>query len=336
MGITATVLGASGFAGAELLRLLGGHPAVEVIAAGASSRAGHRVIDVYPALRGYEEVMFSTLDAALGAQADVVFSSLPHTKSMGIFASASGRVIDLGGDFRLKDPAVYEKWFGVRHSAPDSLSEWAYGLPESHRESIRESQKTANPGCYPTAVLLALLPLSVHRLLSTDAVHIDAVSGVSGAGRAGGEGFDFTSATDNVRPYKVTGHSHIPEIEEQLQVKVSFTPVLVPMNRGILVICRVRTNRDLDQDGLNESYAKHFEQEPFVRFLKDDLPETKRLTGTNFAEVAVRFDARTDTVIAMCALDNLGKGAAGQAVQNFNLMFGLEETAGLFQQGLPV
>ncbi|MEO7804719.1 MAG: N-acetyl-gamma-glutamyl-phosphate reductase [Actinomycetota bacterium] len=336
MGISATVLGASGFAGAELLRLLGNHPEVEVIAAGASSRAGLAVTDVFPSLRGYENMVYGPIEEVLEVQADVVFASLPHTHSMGLFTDAPGRVVDLGADFRLSDASVYEQWFGIPHVAPESLSRWVYGLPESHRAAIRTSQLTANPGCYPTAVLLALLPIKSSSLRSGETVHVDAVSGVSGAGRAGGEGFDFMSAADNVRPYKVTGHSHIPEMEEQLGAIVSFVPTLVPMGRGILATCRVHAGDSVTQDDLDGMYEARFKHEPFVKFLVDTLPETKRLVGSNFAEVAVRLDARTNTVIAMCTLDNLGKGAAGQAVQNFNLMFGLDEAAGLSEGGLPV
>lgn len=336
MGSKAVVLGASGFAGAELLRILSAHPGIDVVAAGASSRVGVALGDFYPSMPAYREMAFVSFDEALGAEPDIVFSSLPHTHSMKLFAGYGGRVIDLAGDFRLKDADAYPRWYGEAHLAPEALGEWVYGLTEIHREEIRSAEKIANPGCYAAAAILALGPLVGGDLVELSSIHIDAKSGVSGAGRASGEGFDFVSVNENLRPYSVTGHKHIAEIEQELSllaggsVTVSFVPHLVPMTRGILVTCTARLQKPSTTSELLKRYEDRYGDETFVRVLSEnELPETNRLSGTNLAEVTVRSDDRTSALIAMCALDNLGKGAAGQAVQNANLMLGFEEATAL-------
>lgn len=334
MAVRAVVLGASGFAGAELLRLLENHPSIDVVAAAAASRVGSPVNSFYPTLKSLDGMKFVTVSEALSTPADVVFSSLPHNASMGLFVGDEDfKIVDLGGDHRLKDPARYEEWFGEAHSHPKQLQRWVYGMTEFNRAGIAASDRVANPGCYPTAALLALLPLVQRGVIEPKGIHIDAKSGVSGAGRAGGEGFDYTTINENLSPYAVTGHKHIAEIEQELagaagtEVRVSFVPHLAPMTRGLLASC-VGYASDSAKDP-QAVLSDAFRDEPFVRVLESGLPSTKRLTGTNFAEVAVKTEQRTGRVLAFAAIDNLGKGAAGQAIQNANLMLGLPETAGL-------
>ncbi|MBW3589046.1 MAG: N-acetyl-gamma-glutamyl-phosphate reductase [Actinobacteria bacterium] len=341
MGSRAVVLGASGFAGAEVLRFLSSHPGIDVVAAGAASRVGIPLADFYPSMPSYAGMVFSSFDDALGLEPDIVFSSLPHTHSMELFGDYQAKVVDLAGDFRLKDAAAYPVWYGEAHRHPQALDDWTYGLTEIHRNEIRDCSKVANPGCYAAAALLALAPIAEAALIEPSSIHIDAKSGVSGAGRAGGEGFDFVSANENSRPYSVTGHKHIAEIEQELtylagsQITVSFIPHLVPMNRGILATCIAQLRQPLSSTDLEDLYHTRYGQEHFITVLgHSSLPETKRVSGSNFAEIAARIDDRTSRVIAMCAIDNLGKGAAGQAIQNANLMLGLPENTALDVAGM--
>ncbi len=337
MGIGVAVLGASGFAGGELLRLLAGHSGMKLIAAAASRQIGRKVRDLYPAPALGEDLEFVSVDEALKMDADLVFSSLPFGQSAELFGGKKGtKVVDISGDFRLKDNALYEEWYGQSHPVPEDLARWVYGLTEFHRDEIPSADRVANPGCYPTAALLALVPLMKNGLIESVGIHIDAMSGLSGAGRASAEGFDYSSANENVRPYAIIGHKHIPEIEQELgraigsEIKVSFVPHLAPMTRGILATCSGVAGPGVDQAHLLDAYQASYTNEPFVRVLQDDsLPETKRLSGTNFAEVTARLDTRTGRVIAFCGIDNLGKGAAGQALQNANLMCGFQESEGL-------
>lgn len=340
MSIRAAILGASGFAGAELMRLLLRHPEIELVGAAGSSKVGKEVSSVYGSLRAYRGMRYLGVEEALELEAEIVFSSLPHTESMKFFdqldSSSEFKVVDIGADFRLRDSSAYAAWYGVEHSNPKSLSNWVYGLTELHREEIKGATLVANPGCYPAAALLALAPLMSAGAISRSGIHVDAKSGVSGSGRAGGEGFDFASVNENVRAYKVTGHNHTPEIEQELSliagtnVNVTFVPHLVPMTRGIFATCLAEATTSADDQELSSMVRDFYQGEPFVRAMEPgNLPETKRLSGSNLAEVAVKADKRTGRVIAMSALDNLGKGAAGQALQNANLMLGFEETTAL-------
>lgn len=332
MGTTAAILGASGFAGGEVARILQSHPGIELIAASADTRRGSRLSDVHSGL-GADLVLVSS-EEALQVGADIVFSSLPHGASAEILHEVESKVVDLGGDFRLKDPLAFAEWYGSSHPHPEALSGWVYGLTEVNRREISSAQHVANPGCYATAAILALWPLTAGSWLEPP-VRIDALSGVSGAGRAGGEGFDYSSANENARPYAVTGHKHIAEMEQSLGIPISFTPHLVPMTRGIIVTCTARPARPVTQQDLLDLLENAYAGEPFIRVLGEkELPETRRLSGTNTAELTVRLDRRTDTVVAICALDNLGKGAAGQAVQNANLMLGYPEEMALGKTGL--
>jgi N-acetyl-gamma-glutamyl-phosphate reductase len=336
MGFRAVVLGASGYAGSELIRILDRHPSLDVVAAAAHSQVG-REISVRSANDSNATRSFVSIDEALDVACDVLFASLPHTKSMNLLAGYRGpRVVDLGGDFRIGRADLYERWYGTPHSRPSLLDRWTYGLTELNRHRIAAGDRVANPGCYATAALIGLAPLLASGVIQASGIHIDAKSGVSGAGRAGGEGFDFCSANENVRPYGVTGHKHIAEIEQELgkvagaEVTVSFVPHLIPMSRGLVASFVAAPSGSFGDKDLTAVLSDAYRGEPFVRVLEPpNLPETKRLTGTNLAEVAVRKDERTGRVLGFCAIDNLGKGAAGQAVQNANLMLGLPELAGL-------
>jgi N-acetyl-gamma-glutamyl-phosphate reductase len=313
---------------------------MELVAAGAASKVGMPVRSLYP--WSSFEGSFVAAEAALAASPDLVFVSLPHTHSMQLLGAwDGGYAVDLGGDFRLRDPDVYREWFGADHSHPESLGGWVYGLTEWHRPEIAAASRVANPGCYPTAAILALAPLLAAGAVAAEGIHIDAQSGVSGAGRATGEGFDFVSVNENLRPYAVTGHKHIAEMEQELSVaagfpvRLSFVPHLVPVTRGLLATCSAPLAGAASTEDLLGLFHHRYKEEPFIRVLgPDDLPATKRVTGTNVAEVTVRADARTGRAIAVCAIDNLGKGAAGQAVQNANLMLGFEETTALDTAGL--
>ena len=333
MAYRATIVGASGYAGLELLRLLSAHPEISVSMAGASTRAGEPVSRYLPNIEAYRDLEFSDLTDARNADADIVFSSLPNGKSAELFAGWDGPpVVDIGGDFRLSDPQVRGEWYPA---TPVAEAGWVYGLTELHRDEIRRASRVAGPGCYAAAVLLALTPLVAAGVIDPETIHIDALSGVSGAGRAGGEGFGFVEANENARPYSPVGHKHVAEIEQELArlhegpVTVSFVPHLVPMNRGIAATCVGKLNEEVSDQQLTEVIRAHWQGEPFVRVLNDELPATSRVSGTNIAEVTARADVRTGRALAFACIDNLGKGAAGQAVQNANLMLGIEETSGL-------
>ena len=296
---------------------------------------------MYPNLDDYSELTLLSVEDALAIDCDIVFSSLPAGESARLFGGPGGpKVVDISADFRLKETSTYEQWYGILHEAPDSVSSWVYGLTEFHRGELKGADRVANPGCYSAAALLALGPLVEAGAVEMKGIHIDAKSGISGAGRASGEGFDFASVNENVRAYAATGHKHIPEIEQELgglareEVFVTFVPHIVPMTRGIVATCVANLVEGAEhsvQGILEERYL----DETFVRVLpKGQLPQTKHLSGTNLAEVAASVDERSGKVIVVSALDNLGKGAAGQALQNANLMLGFEETAGLSTTGI--
>ncbi|HEU5002366.1 MAG TPA: N-acetyl-gamma-glutamyl-phosphate reductase [Actinomycetota bacterium] len=334
------ILGASGFAGGELLRILSRHPGMEVVAAAAATRVGRPIGDSYPWMAGAGS--FVSVQEALDTQPDLLFASLPHTESMAVLAGYAGpAAVDLGGDFRLQDAATYRQWYGAEHAAPGNLADWVYGLTEWRRDEIAGARRVANPGCYPTAALLALAPLLAADAITPGGIHIDALSGVSGAGRASGEGFDFVAVNENLRAYSPTGHKHIAEIEQELTavagvpVTVSFVPHLIPVTRGLLATCSAPLSGAATTEDLLGLLHQRYGGEPFVRVLPPGrLPETRRVAGTNIAEVTALVDPRTERAIAIAAIDNLGKGAAGQAVQNANLMLGFDEATGLDAAGL--
>ncbi|HAA37298.1 MAG TPA: N-acetyl-gamma-glutamyl-phosphate reductase [Firmicutes bacterium] len=333
------VLGATGYAGKELVSILTRHPYVRPYYITSESFSGQRLDQVYPELRAVCELPLEKLDLAKVADCDFIFAALPHglsVKEVPKLLETGKKVVDFSGDFRLKDASLYPRWYGYEHSSPENLAFSVYGLPEYHREQIREAVLIANPGCYPTSVLLALKPLLAEGLIETDDIIIDAKSGVSGAGRSPGQAYHFPECTENFKAYKVAAHQHTPEIEQELSivagrpVTVTFTPHLVPMIRGILSTIYVRITAGVDEAAVNAAYHKHYASEPFIRLLPPaELPETKHVSGTNFCDLACRFDSRTGRLIVVAAIDNLVKGAAGQAVQNMNIMQGWPEDTGL-------
>ena len=344
MAYRAAVVGASGYTGAELLRLLAGHPEIEVVHVTADSNAGAKVTDLYPSLvGGYADLRYRALDPADLDGLDLAFMALPHGESQrhaGAIASRVAHVVDIGADFRL--PAgVYEQWYGEAHQAPDLLPAFAYGLPELFRTGIRAAAHVANPGCYPTAALLALAPLVAGGLVEPTGLVVDAVSGVSGRGRGLSAVSLFSEADGNVAAYGLLTHRHTAEMEQGLSalcpggsVQVLFTPHLVPMTRGILATCYARPAAEgLTTEGLLDRYRDFYAGEPFVAVL-DSPPATKATLAGNAVHLTVRADPRTGTVLAIAAEDNLVKGASGQALQNANLVLGLPETTGLSPLGL--
>ncbi|HVL80767.1 MAG TPA: N-acetyl-gamma-glutamyl-phosphate reductase [Actinomycetota bacterium] len=322
------VYGASGYTGAELLRYLDRHPVLDVVWATAGSNAGRRVIDVSPHLVRLADLELQPMDAP-PPELDLAFLALPHGAAAvrGRDLLAAGvRVVDLSADWRLSDPTLYGSWYGWSHPAPDELSEWVYGLPELHRDRIAGARGIANPGCYPTAAVLALQPL-VSAGLAVPPVVVDAASGISGAGRKVDADYLFTELDASYSAYGVGRHRHTPEIEQELGVPVTFTPHLAPMSRGLLATCYAHAP-GADEGRLRETLERAYGGSPFVRVVSGQ-PSTKQVWGTNLALIGVGHDARTSTAVVTCAIDNLGKGAAGQAVQNANLMLGLAETCGL-------
>jgi N-acetyl-gamma-glutamyl-phosphate reductase len=334
------VAGASGYTGAELLRLLVHHPAVEVTAATSETYTGKPVTSALPGLSRFLDLSFDPLDPErLASRAEVVFLALPHTTSATPAAAllkAGCRVIDLSADFRLRDPGVYEQWYRSIHPVPHLLQEVVYGLPELYRESIRGARLVAVPGCYPTGVLLGLLPLLRAGRIALDSIIVTAASGTSGAGRKLDLGLHFSEANENFKAYAVASHRHTPEMEQELsrlagrEVVLSFTPHLVPMTRGILSTIHASLTAPMTVEALYELFHHAYKGEPFLRVLSPGtFPETKHVWGSNYCDIGVAVDSRTGRAIIVTALDNLVKGAAGQAVQAMNLMVGLEETLGI-------
>jgi N-acetyl-gamma-glutamyl-phosphate reductase len=338
---TVGILGASGYAGAELLRLLASHPELRVAWAAGDQAAGQPLVSRYPGLRAaYGDLAFCSVDEGLDKGAEVVFLALPHGRAAAVASRAlegAGLVVDLSADFRLRDAGAYPVWYGAEHPFPEQLGAWPYGLPELHREELRGASRVAVPGCYPTAALLALAPLVAAGLVAADGIVVDAKSGLSGAGRSLSDGNLFVQANENVVPYKVGSHRHTPEIEQELslaagtQVRVTFTPHLVPATRGILATCYATLAPSAGDEDLAACYAAAYRDEPFVDLLEPRAgwPATRAVATTNRAQVAAVADRRTGRAVAAAAIDNLVKGAAGQAVQCANLALGMPETAGL-------
>jgi N-acetyl-gamma-glutamyl-phosphate reductase len=339
---TVGILGASGYAGGELLRLLARHPALQVAWAAGDRQRGQPLTARYPGLRAaYGDLSFCSLDEGLDKGADVLFLALPHGSAAAMVPRALERgslLVDLSADFRLRDPADYPAWYGAPHPLPEQLGGWPYGLPELHRDQLVGARRVAVPGCYPTAALLALAPLVAAGLVAADGIVVDAKSGLSGAGRSLEDDNLFVQANENVTPYKVGGrHRHTPEIEQELAlaagkpVTVTFTPHLVPASRGILATCYATAGSSVDDDALAACYAAAYADEPFVDLPPpgQGWPATRAVATTNRAQVAAVADRRTGRAVAAAAIDNLVKGAAGQAVQCANIALGLPETAGL-------
>ncbi|PNU19802.1 N-acetyl-gamma-glutamyl-phosphate reductase [Geothermobacter hydrogeniphilus] len=339
MNIKVAVVGASGYTGVELLRLLVGHPHTELVCVTSRQFAGQPVARVFPSLAGRCELVFENLAAAeIAARAEIVLTALPHQAAMAVIPDllvAGCRVVDLSADYRLRDAAVYEHWYQP-HSSPQLLAEAAYGLPELFREQVRPARLVANPGCYPTSVALGLAPLLRQGVIDPDSLIIDSKSGTSGAGRGAKLGSLFCEVNEGFKAYGVAGHRHTPEIEQTLsilsgrEVKVSFTPHLLPVSRGILSTCYAASRQQLPTAELVEIYRQFYADEYFVRVHPvGSLPNINQVAGSNYCDLGVVADERTGRIIVVSVIDNLVKGAAGQAVQNLNLLAGLPEQTGL-------
>lgn len=337
--VKVAVVGASGYTGLELLRLLARHPEVEISSITSRQYAGQSIASVFPALANVVDQNCEAVDVdKIAAAADFVFTALPHKTAMEVvpgFLARGCRVVDLSADYRLRDRAVYEQWY-QEHSSPELLEQAVYGLPELYREQIRQAALVANPGCYPTSIALALAPLLHHAVIDHRTLIIDSKSGTSGAGRSAKTASLFCEVNEGFKAYSVASHRHTPEIEQTLSaicgeaVIVNFTPHLLPVNRGILSTCYASLVADIDQSALCALYQHYYEQQPFVRIMPGgQLPNVAFIKGSNFADLGFVVDERTRRVIVVAAIDNLVKGAAGQAIQNMNIMLQFPETLGI-------
>lgn len=340
--INASIIGATGYIGGELLRLLHNHPRVRIRSITSRSYTGKKYGEVFENCRHMNDLILEEENIEeIAKESDVIFLALPHGLAMqkvnGDILSNT-KIIDLSADFRLKDWQVYEKWYGVEHNAKELLSEAVYGLCEIKRDEIKQARLIANPGCYTTCSILSLYPLIKEGVLDPDSIIIDAKSGISGAGRAPSLGLHYAEANETTKAYKVAAHRHTPEIEEQLfNTTLTFTPHLIPMNRGVLATCYGKlsdTSNPLRYKDISEIFQSYYGDEFFIRLTGDGvLPETKWVRASNFMDIGFVIDERTNRVIVVGALDNMVKGAAGQAVQNMNILFGFDEKTGL--DGLP-
>ncbi len=332
------IVGASGYTGAELLRLLAGHPEMEVVYATGDSQAGTLASSLYPSLAvAYPNLVFAEYEAALAEGLDIVFLGLPHEASLVVASELFGKVgciVDLSAAYRLKDSSLYPQWYGFNHDQPELLAQAVYGLPELYRSELVGAKLIATPGCYVTAASLALAPLVQSGLISTDDVIVDAASGVSGAGRSLKQGSLFCSVDEDFSAYGLLDHRHTPEIEQVTGASVLFTPHLAPMNRGILATCYAKPVADgLTTARVLAELARYYKDAPFVS-VRMTPPSTKATLGTNASHLSARYDQRTNRLIVLCAIDNLCKGASGGAVQAANVAFGIDETAGLTSVGM--
>lgn len=338
------IIGASGYTGVELARILCNHPEFQLTAATSRQYAGKPLSEVFPNLLGKTDLICENLTInELTEQADLFFAAVPHKTAMDLvpqLLQAGKKVVDLSADFRLRDVAVYEEWY-QKHSSPEFIAEAAYGLPELYREQIKKARIVANPGCYPTSIVLGLAPLLQKGLIDPTTIIVDSKSGTTGAGRSASVGTLFCEVHDGFKAYKVGGtHRHLPEIEQELsnasgnQVTISFTPHLLPISRGILSTSYASLTSAVTADEIRKIYLAMYKDEPFVRIVPDGtFPTTQHVRGSNFCDIGFAIDQRTNRIIVVSTIDNIVKGAAGQAVQNMNLICGLEETMGL--EGAP-
>jgi N-acetyl-gamma-glutamyl-phosphate reductase len=333
------IVGASGYTGVELTRLLVNHPGVELVVATSRQHAGRKLSDVYPNLRGLTDLVCEDVVLEqLVDRADLFFTAVPHQTAMNIvpaFLEAGKKVVDLSADFRIDDASVYEAWYQT-HIAQEYLAEAVYGLPELNRVAIAKARLVANPGCYPTSIILGLAPLLQHRIIDAGTIIADCKSGTSGAGRGAKQATLYCEVTEGFKAYSVGSHRHTPEIEQEIAklagnpVKMSFTPHLVPMVRGILSTVYGTLLKDVSQQEVDEMYQDFYRDEKFVRPCSPGtFPATQFVRGSNYCDIGLHVDARTKRIVVVSAIDNLVKGAAGQAVQNMNLVLGFEESMGL-------
>ncbi len=326
------IVGASGYAGAELLRLIAAHPSLDLAWATGDTQAGTPIAELYPSLLGaYPDTSFRSFDPADADGLDVVVLALPHGKSQELvpdLRKRAGIVIDVAADFRLKDAALYPQWYGEAHACPEQLADAVYGLPELHRTALKKAKLIAVPGCYPTAATLALAPLVKHGAIEKKGIIVDAGCGVSGAGRTLKHGNLYGTVAETYEAYGLLNHRHTPEMEQNIGGQILFTPHLLPMTRGILATCYARPTGKTTTNQLLALLRGVYSDEPFVKVI-DGSPTTKATAGTNLCVLTARYDERTDTVIVISAIDNLVKGTAGGAIQSLNLALGIHETTGL-------
>ncbi|MDR5659893.1 N-acetyl-gamma-glutamyl-phosphate reductase [Serpentinicella sp. ANB-PHB4] len=339
--IRAGIIGATGFVGAELTRLIANHPEVDIAFLDSRTYKDKEFGKVYPNMLDIITEKCSTVNMEYDLEnIDILFSALPHGLSQSAIKHALSKgvkVIDLSADFRIDDVDTYEAWYKVAHTAKEELKDAVYGLCEINRGKIPNAKLIANPGCYPTSIILALYPLLKEKIISDQDIPIaDSKSGVSGAGRTPSEGNLYALCNENMKAYGIGSHRHTPEIEQELskaaggEMFIQFTPHLAPMTRGILSTIYVKNLKGLDYDAIKSVYSKYYGEEPFVRILdKDVYPQTKAVYASNYCDIGFKVDERTKSIIIVSAIDNLVKGAAGQAIQNMNIMFGIDETEGL-------
>lgn len=334
------ICGGSGYTGSELLRILANHEDVEIVGVTSEKSAGMSVKELFPAFHIYKNLKFENLDIEnIKDRAHVYFLALPHGKSQKVVASlleAGNKVIDLSADYRIKDPITYEKWYKLPHSYPHLLKEAVYGLPEIYREKIKEAKLIANPGCYPTSVILPLYPFLKRDLILPDTIVVDSKSGTSGAGRKAEVALTYCEVNEDFRAYNVAKHRHTPEIEQELssasgrEITIDFTTHLLPVNRGILSTIYGKLNKKINTKEAIEILEEAYENEPFVKIMSEgEVPAIKYVKGTNYCFIGAIVNERTGRLILISAMDNLVKGASGQAIQNMNIMFGIDETKAL-------
>jgi len=333
------IIGATGYTGVELLRLLLHHPEVEVTALTSQKYAGLPIDQVFPSVMKYLQLTCEELNLdQVSKKTDFIFTAVPHKTAMETvppFVQRGKKVVDLSADFRFQDPAVYERWY-QKHTAPEWLKESVYGLPELHRKKIREARIVGNPGCYPTGALIGLIPLVEKGMICLESIVVDSKSGASGAGRDVVLESLFCEVNEGVRAYKIFEHRHTPEIEQELsqlaqkKVNVTFVPHLIPMDRGILTTLYVILAKKMKTEEVLNIFGQYYEKEPFVRICqKDKIPNTKNVRGSNYCDIGVKVNEGDGRLVVVTAIDNLVKGASGEAVQNMNIMLGYPETVGL-------
>ncbi len=337
--IKAGIVGITGYAGVELFRILTKHPEVEIAVVGSQSSTGEKLGTFYPHLSNFDISSVNTDPNELAKTCDVIFTATPHGGASAPYIEPAKKlgkkIIDLSADFRLTNLAVYEEWYKEKNHCPDIAKEAVYGLPELHKDNIKKAWLVANPGCYTTASILANYPLLHYGLIEEDSIIVDAKSGVSGAGRKIKQNLHYSEMEGGISAYSIASHRHTPEIEQELsiaagkEIKITFTPHLTPMIRGILATSYSTAKKEVDLSKIVEMYKDFYKDSPFVRIAEGYLPCTKFTSGTNYIDISVNFDRRTRRMVVVSSLDNMIKGASGQAVQNMNLMFGLEETLGL-------
>lgn len=333
------IVGASGFTGSELARLLARHPQVEITAITSETHTGKPFSDLHPQFLGILDIPLVSAEFVTKAEVDIIFLALPHKVSMEYVAKWKGlsaKIIDLSGDFRLSTPEVYKDWYQKEHVFPEGFKNAVYGLPELFADQIANASLVANPGCYPTASILALAPLFAAGIVEADSVIIDAKSGLTGAGIKASDSTHFSNVNENFKAYGIGVHRHTIEIEEQLSAlaysssTIQFTPHLLPVDRGILVTAYAKLKKPVNQIELDDIYQKFYQEKPFVR-LRNSAPGIKDVRGSHYCDIFPTWDERTQRVIIISAIDNLLKGAASQAVHNMNIILGLEESTGLHQ-----